>query len=412
MGCVESKGGVVHGPGEGGSGGSGPGPAQGGMAISIPTIPGWDGVPMSTMPIQVEFLMKGSWGSIKTSMDPLTNTIIAPNTAGAGYKFAAVFLPVNHVEGKKKGQPLDGAPSGFMSFKGRAMCIFQKDHHNPDGPLETLFLKAPMTVTAVMSFTSPTEVSGYQGLYSQLGQAGQQGFPLSSVIDEPNLRCSGLFSAETSVHLICQRPQGIQPPPSQYLVANCPIQTTIAGFSRQQKASMPNLINILSSYTTQGYKISSVYNPPTVSLTGWNKTESQCHIVLAKTPINYHFTVCDVPFTVKLSWSSNVDHNQYLAYIQAYAAQGWELAGLIDLPDTSIEGFTSISSTIKLIFQAPALGGGAGGYVSIYSVDVMVPEGAGPGSSVQVQHPTTGVISNAVVPVGVPPGGVFKVQFG
>ena len=49
----------------------------------------------------------------------------------------------------------------------------------------------------------------------------------------------------------------------------------------------------------QGHKISSVYNPPTVSLTGFTTAETQCHIVLEKTPINYYFTVCDIPFILK-----------------------------------------------------------------------------------------------------------------
>ena len=155
---------------------------------------------------------------------------------------------------------------------------------------------------------------------------------------------------------------------SQYLIVNCPIQKDHSAFSGTTRASMPNLVSSLSSYASQGYKISSIYNPPTVSFTGMFSTETACHIALQKTSVNYYMTVCDIPFTVKMSWSgsSSVDHNQYTAYIQAYAAQGWQLAGLIDLPDTAIEGFTTISSTIKLIFQAPALRGGPGGYVSLY----------------------------------------------
>ena len=82
-----------------------------------------------------------------------------------------------------------------------------------------------------------------------------------------------------------------------------------------------------------------------------------------KTPLNYYVTVCDVPFIVKMKFGGGrtVDHNQYLAYIESYANQGWELAGLIDMPDASFEGFTSISSTIKLIFQSPAGQGSPGG---------------------------------------------------
>ena len=115
----------------------------------------------------------------------------------------------------------------------------------------------------------------------------------------------------------------------------------------------------------QGYKIASVYNPPTASTVGFMSHETQCHIVLAKTPVNYYVTVCDVPFIVKTNFGGGrtVDHSQYIAYIQAYATQGWALAGLIDMPDASFEGFTSISSTIKLIFQSPAPPGWPGGIV-------------------------------------------------
>ena len=113
----------------------------------------------------------------------------------------------------------------------------------------------------------------------------------------------------------------------------------------------------------QGYKIASVYNPPTASAVGFMSHETQCHIILMKTPVNYYITVRDVPFIVKTSFggSRTVDHSQYLTTVESYAKQGWELAGLIDMPDASFEGFTSISSTIKLIFQSPAMQGAPGG---------------------------------------------------
>ena len=78
---------------------------------------------------------------------------------------------------------------------------------------------------------------------------GLQGFPLSSVIDEPNNRCNGLMSTESNVQLICQRPKGSQVPPSQYLIVNCPINMS-AGFS-SMSASMPTLINELTKYSMQ-----------------------------------------------------------------------------------------------------------------------------------------------------------------
>merc|ERR1712179_543319 len=103
------------------------------------------------------------------------------------------------------------------------MCIFQKDNHGPPQPQQTLFLKAPMTIKVNHWSSSAIEVKGYEGLYSQLAQAGEQGFPLSAVVDEPNLRCNGFTSAETSVHLICQKHQMVQHPVSQYLIVNSQI---------------------------------------------------------------------------------------------------------------------------------------------------------------------------------------------
>merc|ERR1719233_129363 len=128
-----------------------------------------------------------------------------------------------------------------------------------------------MTISVAFSMTSPEQVTGYQGLYGQLQHAGTQGYGLSSVIDEPNARCSGWASQETSVHLICQKPTGVASPPvSQYVVINCTIEKrTHWG---KVSASMTNLVPMLSTYLTQGHKISSVYNPPTVSFTGFTRS--------------------------------------------------------------------------------------------------------------------------------------------
>ena len=95
--------------------------------------------------------------------------------------------------------------------------------------------------------------------------------------------------------------------------------------------------------------------------------ETQCSIVLEKTPVNYYVTVRDVPFKTKSCCGSNsIDHSEYLGTIQSFGNHGWELAGLIDMPDMSLpgtfySGLTSTSSTIKLIFQASAQPGDPGG---------------------------------------------------
>lgn len=171
MGCINStttEGAVIS---EGAGGSSQPVSQQNPQSTVIPTIPGWDGVAIATMPVQIEFEMKGRWGGISTTMEPLLNTIMAQNIAGAGYKLAAVFLPVVS-QGEHKGQPMDMKPAGWGTVLAKAMCIFQKDLHGPDLPQETLFLKAAMSINIRRWTSSAIEVEGYQGLYSQLGQAG------------------------------------------------------------------------------------------------------------------------------------------------------------------------------------------------------------------------------------------------
>ena len=169
MGCVQSttEGAVIS----KGDGNPQPVSQQQLQSTGVPAIPGWDGVAISTMPVQIEFEMKGNWGGISASMEPLLNTIMAQNIAGAGHKLAAVFLPVVS-QGKQKGQPMDMKPAGWRTVVAKAMCIFQKDLHGPDLSQETLFLQATMAIKINMWSSSAIEVEGYQGLYGQLGQAG------------------------------------------------------------------------------------------------------------------------------------------------------------------------------------------------------------------------------------------------
>ena len=67
---------------------------------------------------------------------------------------------------------MDGRDTGFRTFMGRAMCIFQNDRHHQNVPQESMFLQAPMTITVAKISFSPQGVSGYQGLYGQLQHAG------------------------------------------------------------------------------------------------------------------------------------------------------------------------------------------------------------------------------------------------
>ena len=167
MGCCNSTEGAVISDGS-----SQPAGQQNVQSRVIPTIPGWDGVAVATMPVAVQFEMKGGWGSITTSIEPLLNTIMAQNIAGAGYNLAAVFLPVIS-QGKQRGQPMDMERAGFMTVLAKAMCIFQMDLHYSPIPQETLFLKAAMNIKVKHFSFNAISVEGYEGLYDQLGQAGK-----------------------------------------------------------------------------------------------------------------------------------------------------------------------------------------------------------------------------------------------
>ena len=172
MGCAQSTEGVVISKGDGNPPAGGNEQLQSTLYnFNVPAIPGWDGFAIATLPMTVEFEMKGTWGGIKTSMEPLLNTIMAQNIAGTGHKLAAVFLPVL-TQGKHKGQPMDLEHAGWNGYKAKAMCIFQKDLHGPGLSQETLFLQAPMEVKVKMWSSSAIEVEGYEGLYGQLAQAG------------------------------------------------------------------------------------------------------------------------------------------------------------------------------------------------------------------------------------------------
>ena len=80
---------------------------------------------------------------------------------------------------------------------------------------------------------------------------GQQGYPLSAIVDEPNLRVNGFTTAQSSVHLICQKNQGMQHPMSQYVIVNCQIVVDTPGFAGKLRANIDSLLPTLSHYISQ-----------------------------------------------------------------------------------------------------------------------------------------------------------------
>ena len=146
------------------------------ISTTVPNIPGWNGIPIAIMPIHVSFEMEmRSRRKLTASMDPLNNAIMAQNTAGEGYSLAAVFLPVitHGGRGTGKGEPIEAERTGRRTVTAKCMCIFQKNTHNPIAPLETLLLQSTMKQKYRPYTGDAHQVEGYEGLYSQLTEAGK-----------------------------------------------------------------------------------------------------------------------------------------------------------------------------------------------------------------------------------------------
>jgi hypothetical protein len=265
--------------------------------------------------------------------------------------------------------------------------------------METLWLKSKLTISGGLM---DQNAQGYAELYGQLQNAAQQGFPLSVVIDEPDARCNGLFSAQTNVNLVCQRRQGMAAI-KQYNVVDCPIQIQ-AGLGGQS-ASCPTLLSTLEMHCKQGYKVASIYNPPTIQQSGFMGAQTACHIVFEKTQTQYSLYIFDVPFMVSLGFgSAQVDHQQYISVIQRFTQAGWELAAVLDMPDGKTTGMMSYRSTVKLIFQCRTDAD------PVVVMQVQCPQDSGPGQTIQVSHPQTGAAFQCTVPENVQPGVVFKID--
>lgn len=350
-------------------------------------------------------------------MEPIVNMITNEETAGEGYKLTAIL--------------------GFWLFQRDLVCIFQADPREPPLPVETMFSKAPVAD------------DGYQGLYAELQQqACEKGFPLCCAIDFPPVWEPSKQGKEKEVQLVCQRRQG-QPSGSRiYQIVNCPItthttnQVAIEGFmptslvdprTRSTAASMPTLLQTLQTYSSQGYKVASIYNPRI------GDQAAKCHIIFEKTDFQYSITVIDIDLErrwIKGDQNDKVyhrelfaNHDQYRNPITQFVEQGWELAGLIDMGDSRPTGKREgpcrevlLLSTIKLIFQAktsmpadaaaspPAAAASPPAAAASSPISVQCPEGAAPGATIQLTHPSTGQVIQVQVPEGVKPGDTFMVS--
>ena len=164
----------------------------------IPTIPDWDGNPMSIISVPVKIEAKiSSDGSIATNINSILNTIIAENTAGAGYRLVSIFLPYWPGSYSQKiwagystcwPQPIeyDYGDNWFTPKYIKAMCIFQKDPFFFLGKTHMYFSTVQMKLTQACQQQS----EGHEKIYNQLVGAGQStSYSYRFINDVKKLKC-------------------------------------------------------------------------------------------------------------------------------------------------------------------------------------------------------------------------------
>ena len=107
----------------------------------------------------------------------------------------------------------------------------------------------------------------------------------SAVIDEPNLRMKGIFSAETSVHVVCQR-AGVAASPKTYAAVAVPIHMQ-AGFSKISARAQRDAQAVSDS----GHKCRC-----TTRRRYSTSATTPCHLIFEQTEVPYCFVVVDAFF--------------------------------------------------------------------------------------------------------------------
>ena len=288
-------------------------------------------------------------------MSPIVQTIGV--SAQQGYLPAALFFPVEQ-HGKRRGMPLDFEQSGMMSCIGKAQLLLQRPVGGGGAGTAEIILQSS-TITMQAGFGS-VAADGFGALYGALAEKGAQGYTLNAVIDEPNQRMTGFLSAATTVHLVMSRRPGAQgAEPKQYTIVSVPVNIQVSGLT-SVTATMPELMPTLAKFLSEGHRVAAIYNPPVIAQRGLFSGTTQCHIIFEKTATIYTSAVADSAFTVSQSCCSMDVAHQYLPSCGAFLKAGWELAGIIDMPDRRLTGMASGASTVKMIFQAPTTASASG----------------------------------------------------
>lgn len=190
----------------------------------------------------------------------------------------------------------------------------------------------------------------HREMTDMVARYGAQSYHLAGTYHPPDTRPSWDSRSHPTIQLIFQRPflsPSVIPPAVLY--RSCVLDVV----ANQTSTEIVDLSPTLNSLASQGFSLAAAINPGSARILQAKGVPSQIHFffekiqgenspVLSSTVVKCQMTVTNFAFGTKVK-------GDYVSVIREYAAAGWTLQALIDIPDCVVSGL----STIFLVFQAP-----------------------------------------------------------
>jgi hypothetical protein len=312
--------------------------------------PNWDGQVRLTGTAAAVLHMSGNIFQGTKSTDMSNVNALLANAAQDGMRCVATYAPVQFF-GKEEGVPFHMQVTSFTSGHVTSFLMFQVIDGANGGAapvLETVIETVEITYQAGLFQVS---ASGFENMYAKLAELGAKGYSLSTVFDVPNLRRSGLFSTKSQVQIIAQRVAGAPPSQTTYSVTSVPINMyrTLVGCS----ADANQLMQVLQQQMAAGNKLASVFNPSSIQVTGLTSASTNCHLIFTPVAEPYSWTAVDINVPANRSMGGgSINYGPITECITHFVNRGWELGGVIPLPQGQVAGVMSFQLTARVIFQA------------------------------------------------------------
>jgi hypothetical protein len=351
-------------------------------AYEVNDVPNWDGRIRLTGTANAVIHVTGNVFQGAKTTDMTNVNACLGSAAGQGMRCVATYAPVMFV-GKQAGVPFHMDMTGLTSANVTSLMIYQVVDEGQSGMppvLETVVETVEITYQAGLFQVS---ASGFQNMYAKLAELGANGYSLSTVFDIPNLRRSGIFSAKTQVQIIAQRVAGTALTQSTYDVTSVPIKI-FAAFGGCT-ADTRQLMQALQQQMASGKKLASIFNPSSIQMTGFGSATTNCHLIFTPVAEPYNWCAVDINLRAdKTNFTGGAINYQPLSHcLTQFANKGWELGGIIPVPQIQQAGFCSFQITARLIFQSRADGvSTAGSIPQVIASAVTI--AAGPTSGIEM----------------------------